>query len=86
MGYLFGPEIATAIGEWVVVVTLFLNPMCAVNGSRVGYTVGTLGNGDAHVYPFGRVPAHPLSVLGLKALDSVLGEPTVCKYQGLTAM
>ena len=80
MGYLFGPEIATAIEEWEAVASLFLSPMCAVNGTRVGYTVWTLGNGDARVYPFGRVPAHPLSVLGLKAMGNILGEPIVCKY------
>ena len=48
--------------------------------------LGTLGNGDPLVYPLGRVSTHPLRMLGLTALGSNLGEFSVCKYHGRTAM
>ena len=53
------------------------SPEYAGSGTRQGFIVGTLGKGDVRVYPSGRVPAHPLSVLGLKALGKNLGDCAV---------
>ena len=70
----------------MALVAALASPECAACGTQLGLIVGTLGKGDVRMYPSGRVPAHPLSALGLAALGKNLGEYGVCRYQGLTAM
>ncbi len=68
-------------------------PVCAgfiiVTAQATGLvlcTHGTLRKGTLRMYPSLRVPTHPFRVLGLSVLGKYLGEFSVCKYQGLTAM
>jgi hypothetical protein len=46
----------------------------------------TLGKGLDLMYPFRRVPTHPLRVLGDAALGKKCGEFALCRYYGCTSL
>ena len=55
----------------------------------LGLTLGlrlTLGKGLDLMYPLGRVPTHPLRVLGTAALGKERGEFASCRYHGRTSL
>ena len=78
--------IALTDRERMAVVAALVSPECTDRRTQLGCKVGILGKGDERMYPSRRVPAHPLSALGLAALGKNLGENGVWRYQGLTAI
>ena len=53
--------------------------------AKILWLLGILGNGAFLMYPAGKVPTHPLRVLGFSARGRYLGELLECWYHGRTA-
>ena len=57
-----------------------------LDGTEPYLRVSNLGNVDERKYPLGRVPTHPLRELGVAALGKTMGDESVYKYHGWTAI